>query len=62
MKQDLKTIEDCRNWVKEHIPFAVKPVKKAKTMFIYPFKSSNAEEVIINHLAQKLFELLNEAD
>ena len=37
--EDLKTKEECIEWVRKRTPFAIKPKGKAKTILIYPFTS-----------------------
>ena len=50
-----KTEEDAIEWVRFNIPFAVLPKGKAKTKFIYPFKSYHAQMQIVEYLGKALF-------
>ena len=42
MTKLFETEEKAIEWVKDITPFAIKPKKKAKTVFINPFTSNNA--------------------
>jgi len=58
------TEEEAITWVASNIALAIKPKKKAKTMFVYPFRSVDAHIVIVEHLGKELFkhqeEILNQ--
>ena len=55
----LDSLENCIKWVRLHTPIAIKPIKKAKTMFIAPFTSANAEDVVTKCLGEELYKQLN---
>jgi hypothetical protein len=42
--------EELREFIQLHFPIAIKPKKPAKTMFISPVTSANAQKVIIDCL------------
>jgi hypothetical protein len=42
--------EELRTFIQWHFPIAIKPTKPAKTMFISPVTSTNAQNVIIDCL------------
>lgn len=50
-----KTEQEAIDWVRLHIPIAIKPTKKAKTTFVFPFRGINAYEIVVNHLGKELF-------
>ena len=51
-------LEDCVKWVRENTPFAISPLRKAKTMLIYPFKSANAFNIVTRRIAVELYKEL----
>ena len=55
---NFENLEDCIKWVRANTPFAIKPLRKAKTMLIYPFKSVNAFNVITRRIAEELYKEL----
>jgi len=52
------TLEEITSFLELHIPFAVKPVNKAKTTFVNPFSSDHGTRQVIDHLAEMLHEKL----
>lgn len=56
---NFKNLEDCIKWVRANTPFAITPLRKAKTMFIYPFKSVNAFDVVTRRIAIELYKELS---
>ena len=57
MEQLFASEEDAIKWVGLNIPWAVKPKKKAKTIFINPFSSRHAHDVVVQSLGKQLFKL-----
>ena len=55
-----KNLEDCIKWVRENTPFAISPLRKAKTTLIYPFKSANAFDVVTKRIAEELYKKLKD--
>ena len=51
-------LEDCIKWVRLHTPFAIKPVKKAKTIFVNPFTSVNAFNIVTECIGKELYNQL----
>ena len=51
--------KDCIKWVRLHTPIVIKPIRKAKTVFIAPFTSANASDVVTKHLGEELYKKLN---
>jgi hypothetical protein len=49
------TEHDAIKWVGSNIALAIKPKKKAKTMYVYPFTSVHAHIVIVESLGKQLF-------
>lgn len=49
--------DELKRFIKMHIPIAIRPTRAAKTMFISPFSSANAENVVIDTLAKAFFNL-----
>ena len=54
------TKEETIEWTKSHIPFAIKPKRKAKTQFISPFTSYYAMQEVATILGEQFYELQNE--
>ena len=52
--------EDAIMWVRRNIPLCVKPIKKAKTKFVYPFSSGNSQEQVVVVLGKELYKLQNQ--
>ena len=52
-----ETEEEAIRWVKDITPFAIKPKKKAKTVFINPFTSNNAYEIVTNVIGKSIYQL-----
>lgn len=46
--------EDLKTFLELNIPFAIKPTRPAKTTFINPFTSANAQNVIVEALTEAL--------
>ena len=47
---------EALDFINIHIPLAIKPINKtAKTMFVSPFSSANAQKIVIESLAKSLF-------
>ena len=49
------TENDAIKWVASNIALAIKPKKKAKTVFVYPFNSVYAHIQVVEHLGKELF-------
>ena len=56
----LDSEKDCIKWVRLHIPIVIKPIRKAKTVFVAPFTSANASDVVTKHLGEELFKQLKQ--
>ena len=56
------TKEQCKEWVENHIPVAIKPFRKTKTVLVYPYTNVYAREQIVDHLSKELYKLLNNKD
>ena len=46
--------EELAKHIEMHMPFAVRPTKKAKTVFINPFTSYNARQLCIESIVKCL--------
>ncbi len=46
--------EELVKHIQMNMPFAVKPTKKAKTVYINPFTSSNARQICIDCIVDSL--------
>lgn len=46
--------EELDKHIQMHMPFAVRPTKKAKTVFVNPFTSHNARELCISSIVKSL--------
>lgn len=46
--------EQLSKHITTHIPFAVKPIKKAKTTFVNPFTSNNARQIVEDAIVECL--------
>lgn len=55
-----ETEDDAIKWVASNIALAIKPKKKAKTLYVYPFTSVHAHVVIVEHLGKELFKYQQE--
>jgi hypothetical protein len=55
MKQLFANEHDAIKWVASNIALAIKPKKKAKTIFVFPFTSSHAHIQVVKNLAKELF-------
>ena len=55
-----KSKEDIEHFIMLNIPFAIIPIKKAKTMMVSPFSSNHGKKTIIKALSSKLWQYLNE--
>jgi hypothetical protein len=55
MKQLFESEEEAIKWVGLNIALMIKPKKKAKTIFINPFSSSDAYIQVIEDLGKKIF-------
>ncbi len=53
MDTQLET-EQAIEWVRQIIPFAIKPTRKAKTTFVSPFTSNNAYLVVTEEIGKAL--------
>lgn len=60
MKQLFATEHDAIKWVASNIALAIKPKKKSKTVFVYPFNSVHAHIVIVESLGKELFKYQQE--
>jgi len=56
---NFKNLEECIKWVRLHTPFAIEPVRKARTSLVNPFTSANAFDVVTECIAKELYEELN---
>ena len=56
----LDNVNDCIKWVRLHTPIVIKPIRKAKTVFVAPFTSANASDVVTKHLGEELFKQLKQ--
>lgn len=52
--------EECSTWVSVHTPFAIKPIRKAKTIFIFPFSSVNAMVKVTESITEDLYKFLSD--
>ena len=52
MAQLFATEHDAIKWVASNIALAIKPKKKAKTTFVYPFTSVHAHIQVVEHLGK----------
>ena len=43
---------ELRTFIQMHLPIAVRPTKPAKTIFVSPFTSHNAEKVVVDSLVE----------
>ena len=50
---------EIKRFIEWHIPFAVKPKRNAKTMFVNPFTSIHARDQVIEVLTKAFFKELN---
>ena len=57
MTKLFETEEEAIRWVKDIIPFAIKPKKKAKTVFINSFTSKNAYEIVTDCIGKSIYQL-----
>ena len=46
--------EELAGYIQMHMPIAIKPLKKAKTVFVNPFTSENARQICINSIVECL--------
>jgi hypothetical protein len=53
---------ECIEWVMNNMPFAVKPIKKAKTELIYPYTSYHSQQQVARCIGEQLFKLLTRGD
>ena len=51
---------NLRQIIEWSIPIAIKPTKPAKTMFIPPFTSANAQQVVVDTLVEQLSKYLED--
>jgi hypothetical protein len=56
------TEQQCIEWVRQNMPFAVKPSKKAKTTMIYPYTSYHSQQQVAECIGKELFKLLTGGD
>lgn len=49
-----KSEEEAIEFVRKHTPFAVLPTRKSKYQLVYPFRSFDAEQQVIDCLAKAL--------
>lgn len=54
-----KTKKELKEFIRKSIPIAVRPVRKAKTIFVAPFRSANAERLVIDSIVDDLWEEIN---
>lgn len=52
MDTQLENEQQAIEWVRQIIPFAIKPTKKAKTTFVSPFTSNNAYLVVTEEIGK----------
>jgi len=62
MEQDMEimTLEECIKWTRNNMPFAIKPLKKAKTDLVYPYSSRHAQTIVAKCIGEHLYLLLKE--
>ena len=53
--EDLKTKEECIEWVRKRTPFAIKPKGKAKTTLIYPFTSHHSFLEVTKVIGEQIY-------
>jgi len=53
--EDLKTKEECIEWVRKRTPFAIKPKGKAKTILIYPFTSHHSFLEVTKVIGEQIY-------
>jgi len=52
------TEEQCIGWVKANMPFAIRPVRKARTTLIYPYTSRHAQGMVAECIGKQLYQLM----
>jgi len=59
--KEINTLEEMQEYLFFIMPFATRPTKTAKTIFVNPFTSSQARNIIIEALAKRILnDLQNE--
>lgn len=49
--------ETLKEFIEINLPFAVRPTRKAKTVFVAPFTSNNARDICINSIVENLMKI-----
>jgi len=57
-----KSEAELRKFIAGHTPFAVKPNRDSKYMFVNPFKTVHGREAVINHITEQLWIKLSKND
>jgi hypothetical protein len=55
MKQLFKSEQEAIAWVASNIALAIQPKNKTKTMYIFPYISHYAHQVVVEGLGKELF-------
>lgn len=55
MNDLFKNEKQAIQWVKEITPFAIMPKRKAKTVYVTPFTSVNAFEIITDVIGKEIY-------
>jgi hypothetical protein len=56
MKQKFESKDQLRLFLEWKVPLGIKPLRPAKTMFVDPFSSRNAKEVVLDSLVDALWD------
>ena len=56
---NFRTEQEAIDWAEMNTPFAIKPIRESKTIFVNPFTSQHAFRQVTEHLGKRLFELQN---
>ena len=51
----MKTEEEILKWVNLNMPLLIKPKKNSKYIYVRPFRSQHAFDVVCEHLAKKIY-------
>jgi hypothetical protein len=57
MNNLFKTEQEAIDFIWMNVPLGIKPTKKAKFMFVNPFSSNNAKDIVVESLGKALYEL-----
>ncbi len=55
MEKLFESREEVESFLLQHMPFAIRPKKKAKTTFVSPFTSSHAGNIILTALSDAIW-------